>query len=149
MKPTLLLLLMMMICFFSLAQGGMNTSKIYNLLVGTYTVADKSKGIYVYSFNTETGEFSYKAEAGSINNPSFFAITEDHKNIYSVGEGAEGTISAFSFDAISGKLVFLNSVSSGGSDPCYVSKTQKINLSLLAITVEEACRQYPSIMIVH
>ena len=125
MKPTLLLLLMMMICFFSLAQSGMNTSKIYNLLIGTYTVAGKSQGIYVYSFNTETGEFSYKAEVGNINNPSFLAITEDHKNIYSVGEGAEGTISAFSFDAKTGKLVLLNSVGSGGSGPCFVSIDSK------------------------
>ncbi len=124
MKPTLLLL-MMLICFFSIAQSGMNPGKIYNLLVGTYTVAGKSQGIYVYSFNTETGEFTYKAEEGSITNPSFFAITEDHKNIYSVSEEAGGTISAFSFDAKTGKLVFLNSVSSGGSDPCYVSIDSK------------------------
>jgi 6-phosphogluconolactonase len=122
---TTLLLLMMLVCFFSIAQSGMNPGKIYNLLVGTYTVAGKSQGIYVYSFNTETGEFTYKAEEGSINNPSFFAITEDHKNIYSVSEEAGGTISAFSFDAKTGKLVFLNSVSSGGSDPCYVSIDSK------------------------
>jgi 6-phosphogluconolactonase len=115
----------MMFCFFAMAQSGMNKSTVYNLLVGTYTVAGKSQGIYVYSFDTETGDFSYKAELGSINNPSFFAITADHKNVYSVSEGTEGTVSSFSFNAKTGKLTLINSVKSGGSDPCYVSIDSK------------------------
>jgi 6-phosphogluconolactonase len=99
--------------------------KIYNLLVGTYTIPDKSQGIYVYSFNTETGEFNYKSEAGGVKNPSYLAISQDRKNVYSVGEGAEGTINAFSFNAATGQLVFINSSSAGGPGPCYVSVDAK------------------------
>lgn len=121
MKPVLSLMLAMMMCLCTLAQGDKSTNKIYNLLVGTYTVAGKSQGIYVYSFNSETGEFSYRAEEGSIKNPSYLAISRDRRNVYSVGEGSEGTINAFSFDAATGKLVFINSASAGGPGPCYVS----------------------------
>ena len=42
-------------------------------------------------------------------------------DLYSVSEGSVGTISAYSFDASTGQLIYLNSVSSGGEAPCYVS----------------------------
>ena len=34
----------------------------YHLLVGTYTSPGKSEGIYVYEFNTENGEMTYKSK---------------------------------------------------------------------------------------
>ncbi|MEK6781221.1 MAG: lactonase family protein [Bacteroidota bacterium] len=125
MKTTILL--MMLMCFFFLAQGQISPGKIYNLLIGTYTSPDKSKGIYVYAFNSETGEFSYKAEAAGINNPSYLAVSQDRKHVYSVSEmgDGKGTISSFAFDSTSGKLVFINSVGSGGDGPCYVSVDKK------------------------
>ena len=97
-------------------------SKSYNLLIGTYT-SGISNGIYVYSFNSETGEFTYKSEIADITNPSFLAVTRDRKFVYSVSEvgKGEGGISAFSFDSHSGKLTYINSAPSGGDGPCYVS----------------------------
>ncbi len=120
----------LVICLFSSAQTSQaqhSPSKIYNLLIGTYTKPGKSDGIYVYEFNSETGEFNYKAEAAGIKNPSFLTISRDRKHVYSVSElgDGEGSISAFSFDAPSGKLDFLNSESSGGNGPCYVSVDDK------------------------
>lgn len=120
MKPILLF----MICLATLAQAQKPSGKIFNLLVGTYT-SEKSQGLYVYTFNTETGEFSSKSVATGIKNPSYLAITKDRKHVYSVSEGSEGTISAFSFDATSGQLTFLNSAPSGGNGPCYVSVDDK------------------------
>jgi len=96
------------------------TNKFYNLLVGTYS-SDKSNGIYVYSFNTETGEFSSKSVGEGIRNPSYLTISKDRKHVYSVSEGREGTISSFSFNPATGQLTFLNSAPSGGNGPCYVS----------------------------
>ncbi|MGI9552467.1 MAG: lactonase family protein [Aurantibacter sp.] len=118
------------ICLFfspEKAQAQRATAKMYNLLIGTYTKPGKSNGIYVYTFNTETGEFNYKAEAGDIKNPSYLAISKDRKQVYSVSEVGEGKggISAFSFDGSTGKLSFLNSTSSGGNGPCYVSVDDK------------------------
>ena len=53
----------------------------------------------------------------------FLTISKDGKQVYSVSEvgKGEGSISAFSFDAPTGQLTFLNSASSGGNGPCYVS----------------------------
>ncbi|MBA4055338.1 MAG: 3-carboxymuconate cyclase [Marivirga sp.] len=115
-------ILLLMFGFYSLVKGQGAT---FNLLIGTYTQPGKSDGIYVYSFNSETGEFSYKAEAPGIKNPSFLAITKDKKFLYTVSEAREGMVSAYSFDPASGKLVLINSVSSGGNGPCYVATDSK------------------------
>lgn len=96
-------------------------NKNYNLLIGTYTNTGKSEGIYVYTFNVQTGEFSYRSKAIGIENPSYLAISQDKKHVYSVNEGGKGFVSAFDFKAATGKLTFLNRVSSGGEAPCYVT----------------------------
>jgi 6-phosphogluconolactonase len=114
-------ILLVLTCITSMVNA--QTASTYNLLVGTYS-SEKSKGIHVYSFNTETGEFSQKAEA-EVKNPSYLAITKDRKHVYSVSEGSEGTISAFSFNALTGQLTYLNSAPSGGNGPCYVSIDDK------------------------
>lgn len=114
-------ILIIMLCFISMAKAQTPPYKMYNLLVGTYTSPDKSQGIYVYSFNTETGEFSSKSVATGIKNPSYLAIAKDRKHVYSVSEGSEGQISAFSFNPVTGQLTFLNSAPAGGNGPCYVS----------------------------
>jgi 6-phosphogluconolactonase len=99
-----------------------NMSEVYNLIVGTYT-SGISNGIYVYSFNTETGDFNYKSEIGGIKNPSFLAVTQDRRNVYAVSETGEGkgSVSAFSFDPQSGNLDYINQAPSGGDGPCYVA----------------------------
>ena len=76
-----------------------NKGKTYNLVVGTYTNKEKSNGIHVYSFNTETGRSSFRSKTLGIKNPSYLTISKDRKNIYSVSEVENGTIQAFSFNA--------------------------------------------------
>ena len=104
-----------------LAQGGKSDGKIFNLLIGTGSSPGKAQGIFVYSFNTETGEFTAKSEMTTHKNPNYFAISKDRKNVYAVGEGADGVINSFSFNAASGELTFINNASAGGPGPCYVS----------------------------
>ncbi len=108
---------------FHFAQGQNTSAEEFNLLVGTYTKPGKSEGIYVYKFNSKTGEFSSRSQASGIKNPSFLTVSKDKKYVYSVSEvgDGEGGVSSFSFDAATGKLEFLNSASSGGDGPCYVS----------------------------
>jgi 6-phosphogluconolactonase len=99
----------------------MTIGQDFYLLIGTYT-SDKSEGIYVYKFNSKTGDTAYVSKvAGS--NPSYLAVTDDKKYVYSVYEDGEdkGSVAAYSFDAKKGTLKFLNKQSSGGDHPCYVA----------------------------
>lgn len=91
----------------------------YHLLIGTYANEDKSNGIHVYKFSSETGSFEESGETTPLLNSSYLAISQDKKNVYAVGEGGQGSVNAFSFDPVTGKLTPLNSVPSQG--PCYVS----------------------------
>ena len=99
------------------------------LLIGTYTNG-KSEGIYVYHFNTITGDFD-SVTMIKTSNPSFLSISPDEKFVYAVNENANkgngGKVSAFAFDKQQGKFSFINEQSSGGDDPCYISvdKTNK------------------------
>jgi 6-phosphogluconolactonase len=100
---------------------------VYDLIVGTYT-GPKSEGIYVYRFDTKTGDATQVSSAKT-DNPSYVIASRDGRYLYSVNEqpgdngpaDERGAISAFSFDAKSGQLKFLNRVSSDGNDPCYLS----------------------------
>ena len=77
----------------------------FNLIVGTYTNSCESNGIYVYEFNVNTGEFIQKNKSEKTVNPSYLAISNDNKFIYSTNEnGAESTVSAFDFNSKSGKI---------------------------------------------
>ena len=103
-------------------------SNISNLIIGTYTQPGKSEGLYVYEFNSATGDLNYKAQATGVTNPSFLAISNDRNFVYAVNEtGREtpGGVSAFEFDSKSGNLTLLNKVRSMGDDPCYISVDKK------------------------
>ncbi|MFT3793135.1 lactonase family protein [Flavobacterium sp.] len=105
------------IVFFASAHA----QKHYNLLIGTYTNNCKSDGIYTYDFNAETADSKLKSQSDKVSNPSFLSVSPDQKMIYSVNEsGKESTVSAFAYDAKSGKIVLVNKLSSEGADPCHI-----------------------------
>lgn len=113
------------LCLLTLFSSLTAFTQDYYLFIGTYT-SGKSKGIYVYQFNAATGHFKAVSEVAS-KNPSYLAISPNGKFLYSVNEngGSEaGQVSAFSFDKNTGQLAFLNSRSSGGADPCYISENK-------------------------
>jgi 6-phosphogluconolactonase len=99
----------------------------YNLVIGTYTNACTSKGIYVYDFNVKTQDFKLKSNTDSnVVNPSFVTVSTDNKFIYSVNEdGKNSTVSAFKYSASNGKLDLLNKKDSKGADPCYIISDDK------------------------
>jgi 6-phosphogluconolactonase len=91
------------------------------LIIGTYTAPGKSEGIYVYDFNTKTAALKQVSVEKNVINPSFLALTQDQKYIYAVNEdGDKSMVSAFGFDAATGKLNFLNRQDTDGADPCYL-----------------------------
>jgi 6-phosphogluconolactonase len=105
-------------------QSNNNQAEKY-LLIGTYT-SGKSEGIYVYKFNTKTGEFKFVSTAKA-DNPSFLAVAPTEKFVYAVNENGDdkGSIAAYSFDKKSGTLTYLNKQPSGGDHPCFVSIDSK------------------------
>lgn len=109
--------------------------------VGTYTTGEYAtdeagKGIYAYRYDAGSGELSPLGLAATATNPSFLAVDPGQRFLYAVNETvtyqgqASGGVSAFAIDSRTGKLTFLNEVSSGGADPCYLSldKTGKFVL---------------------
>jgi 6-phosphogluconolactonase len=111
-------ILLLLLAFNSLAQA---QTKNFPLLIGTYTNSCDSKGIYVYDFDTNTGDFVFKNATERVINPSYLSFSKDQKIVYSVNEnGLESNVSSFQFDKTSGKLTTLNQQKAQGADPCYI-----------------------------
>jgi len=109
------------------AGSGVPAPNQYLFYVGTYTQdGSKSKGIYAFRFDVATGQSTAMGLAAETTNPSFVALHPNGRFLYSVNEVQNykgpnsGGVSAFSIDPRSGKLTFLNEVSSRGADPCYI-----------------------------
>lgn len=119
------LTLISIICALTLCSGKPEKNPVYKLIIGTYTTHNNKDGIWVYNFNTLTGDFKYISKASDSDNPSFLTVTNDGKNLYAVNEVRTGSVSAYGFDSGSGTLTFLNRVSSGGDSPCFVSVDDK------------------------
>jgi 6-phosphogluconolactonase len=91
------------------------------LFIGTYT-SGKSKGIYVYRFNTKTGTGT-EVSTIQARNPSYLSLSADGKHLYATDEDEHGgAVGAYAFESTTGHLALLNSQSSMGSCPCYVSE---------------------------
>ena len=91
------------------------------LFIGTYT-SGKSKGIYVYRFNESTGTGTEVSTIGA-KNPSYLSLSPDGKHLYATDEDESGgAVGAYAFEPATGRLALLNSQSSRGSCPCYVSE---------------------------
>ncbi|TWT91764.1 lactonase family protein [Stieleria varia] len=86
------------------------------------------RGIHLFEVDRETGAMTPAGVHEMGTSPSCLVLNSDGTRLYSsnetdrVGEnGKEGSVSAFSVDASSGQLTLLNTVSSGGDGPTYVS----------------------------
>lgn len=113
------------VCAFMILSAGLFAQGTkYHMLVGTYTAPGKSEGIYVYEFDTQNANLTYKSKV-AIGSPSYFAVTNDRKFVYAVSEDRSRNISALSFDSHTGDLKLLNSVPSGSGGPTYISVDAK------------------------
>jgi 6-phosphogluconolactonase len=106
------------------------------VFVGTYT-GGKSQGIYTLNLDMSNGVLTPVTVTAGIKNPSFVAVHPGGKLLYAVSEIADldgkptGGVTAFAIDTQSGGLTALNSQSSTGAGPCYVTvdKTGKTVLA--------------------
>jgi 6-phosphogluconolactonase len=128
----------LMLCGGHVALGEANEYFLYS---GTYTGfkyishgnpagESHSQGIYVSRFRPATGDLSEAKLAATIRNPSFLAISPDHRFLYAASEDPlslgpardhESYISAYAIDPKTGELHSLNTVPSGGTSTCYLS----------------------------
>jgi 6-phosphogluconolactonase len=105
--------------------------------VGTYT-SGESKGIYNLELDLRTGELSEPELAAEVINPSFLAIHPSQSYLYSVNEISDyqgqktGSVTAFRIELESGKLHMLDTISSGGTGPCYITTDRKGEFALVA-----------------
>jgi 6-phosphogluconolactonase len=112
-------------------------SKHRLVFVGTYTepirfgtgkiLEGKGKGIYVYRLDVSSGSMEPCGLIEGVQNPSYLAFDPSHRFLYAVNELKEfegaptGAVSALSVDSGSGRLEFLNSKPTHGTDPCHLT----------------------------
>lgn len=102
-------------------------AKSYIVYVGGYTRMS-GKGIYALRFTPATGDMESLGLIQEAINPSWIAQDRAHRFIFAGNEHpAKGqpntgnSVSAYARDAQSGKLTFLNTVSSKGTGPAHLS----------------------------
>lgn len=94
------------------------------LYIGTYTQGQPDSGIYVCNFNSKTGEINKLSSGQQLVNPSFINLSPNGAYLYACTNSKlpeHGKVAAFSIDSIKGKLNFINSQSSAGENPVYIS----------------------------
>lgn len=95
--------------------------------VGTYTGSgNNGEGIYLFEMNPQTGALSHRRLVARAASPSWIAIHPSKRYLYAINEvsdfrGKSGSVSAFAIDSASGDLGPLNTVSSEGAGPAYLS----------------------------
>ena len=96
------------------------------LFVGTYTKG-KSEGIYRCRFDAGSGKLTVESTIKGVTNPSFLVVDRNRGRLFCVNETAEfegkpgGSVSAFALNPKTGDLQLLNSCSTHGADPCYLT----------------------------
>lgn len=102
---------------------GQNSGKTF-LFVGTYTAGKPDSGIFVYEFNTNTGQLKQVGSGDSLTNPSFLSMSPNGKYLYACTDSKlpkHGNVASFKIDSVNGKISFINKQSCGGENPVYLS----------------------------
>lgn len=89
-------------------------------LVYVGAIGTNAQGIYAYRFHTDTGEAEFLGLKAAMLRPSFLVASRDQRFLYAVSETSEpdgGSVNAYRIGG-QGALALINSVSSGGANPC-------------------------------
>ena len=85
------------------------------------------EGIYLFEMDPANGRLSKRDVFKNPNNPSWLAFNPARTHLYAANETVtyngtpSGSVSAYRIERPSGRLTLLNTESSGGAGPCYVS----------------------------
>jgi 6-phosphogluconolactonase (cycloisomerase 2 family) len=118
-KHSYLLLLLVLTSHFVFSQDSTRTY----LFVGSYTSGEGSEGIYVYDFNSNTGQLKEIEREGNLVNPSFITLSPNGNFLYACTDTKlkeHGSISAFAIDSLTGKITFINKQTTGGQNPVHL-----------------------------
>lgn len=104
-----------------------STTTKQTVYVGTYThpgvdTFGRVDGIFVYDFDPADGQLRLKQATAGVVNPSYLALSADHRMMYAVNEleGAPGGISALALDTSAAAPLLLNTEPVHGTAPCYI-----------------------------
>jgi 6-phosphogluconolactonase len=110
-------------------QGRPGRGKLF-AYVGTDTGAidgkANGKGIYLFEMDSSSGQLSLVKLAAEARNPSWLCLDPSQRYLYTVNEisdfeGKSGSVSAYAVDRSNGDLRLLNTISSQGAGPAYLS----------------------------
>ncbi len=96
------------------------------------------QGIHLFEVNRKSGDLTASGILEMGTSPSCLTVDAAGRHLYStnetdsVGEGKEGTISAFAINRRDGQLKLLNTVPSGGAGPTYLSIHTSVKFVLVA-----------------
>jgi 6-phosphogluconolactonase (cycloisomerase 2 family) len=111
--------------------------------IGTYTPAPAGRsenhgaGIYLVDIDGSTGAPGNPRLVASVPSPSWIAFSPDHRFLYAISEISDygpktGAVTAYAVDPVSGDLHKLNTVSSGGAGPAFISIHPSARYALVA-----------------
>jgi 6-phosphogluconolactonase len=101
------------------------------VLLGTYG-SGPGIGFSLAHFDDETGRLTRPDFLTAARNPGFFAIDPDGRHLYACNEDNRGEVSAYRLEASTGALTLLNSRSSAGLGPAYISLDRSGRFALVA-----------------
>jgi 6-phosphogluconolactonase len=94
------------------------------VFVGSYNLDKDENGIYVFKLDTITGELKEITAVKNILNPSYLAVSPNENYIYACTDTRTpnaGSVSSFEFKPKNKTLTFIDSQTSGGENPVYLS----------------------------
>ena len=103
-----------------------NNNSIIRGYIGTYTYG-KSKGIYTFIFDLNSGAIQDIALGAELQNPTYTVIDNENKYLYSVIKSPEekdlesNGVAAFAINSDNGRLSLINFETLIGKSPCHVS----------------------------
>ena len=113
------------------------------VFVGAYTgfpphARGRADGVDVFRMNSETGSLTHVSTQPGVDNPTFIAVSADHRYLYAINAVNEidgvpaGGVEAFSIDQHTGALTLLNRESTVGPGPAFVTVDRARQFVLVA-----------------
>lgn len=97
------------------------------VFVGSYAEADHD-GVYVYSFDEDSGQLALLDRVAGLKNPTFLNVDIRHLKLYAIAEGATGQgqrvgeAVSFAIDPVKGTLTELNRSLSVDAPTCHIQR---------------------------
>lgn len=96
------------------------SSQTHKLIVGTFTRANNSEGIYIYDFDTKTADSKALNIIKSPADQGYLAISNDNKFIYSTYMLKDkSAVTAYNFNDKNAEAELINQLPAG-QNPCYI-----------------------------